>query len=248
MRRKEEKEIIAKEICDAAKLYKEYLVGKRFMYVFDKRYIEVLYKVENFKHLTGVECKMSAKDFYKNALKDRLHGHQIYFSNKHPYSLCKRKIKHLCNISNLASTENFMLEEINTDTKKYKFGTTDLKFSLCMNKELDDNGKEKGECYIVESLRDGDCFEKSKNVYDVTHILSKNNSSNLYTDILFIDKSLNVLGLPNDVMEKIDKTKFEDKFNDFNQMDITSDLLLEINMPYCNCFIGYLNRNIEFLM
>ena len=28
-----------------------------------------------------------------------------------------------------------MLEEIHTDTKTYKFGTTDLNFTLCLNKE-----------------------------------------------------------------------------------------------------------------
>ena len=51
-----------------------------------------------------------------------------------------------------------MLEEIVTDTRTYKFGTTDLEFSLCMNKEHDDQGVEKGDCYIVESLRDEDCL------------------------------------------------------------------------------------------
>ena len=48
------KEIVAR-IGDAAKLYRDRLVGKRFMYVFDGRYIEVIYKAENFRHLTGVE-------------------------------------------------------------------------------------------------------------------------------------------------------------------------------------------------
>lgn len=72
MSKKIDKEQIAKEICKAAKLYKKHLVGRRFVYVFDARYIEVLYKTVNFKHLTGVECNMSAKDFYKNALKGRL--------------------------------------------------------------------------------------------------------------------------------------------------------------------------------
>lgn len=134
MSKKNDKEHIVKEICKAAKLYKANLVGKRFLYVFDGRYIEVLYKNVNFKHLTGVECNMSAADFYKNALKNRLQSPQIYFSASHPYSLCKRKIKHLCEISVLASSENFMLEEIATETRTYKFGTTDLNFSLCMNK------------------------------------------------------------------------------------------------------------------
>ena len=47
------KEIVSR-IGDAAKLYRDRLVGKRFMYVFDGRSIEVIYKAENFRHLTGV--------------------------------------------------------------------------------------------------------------------------------------------------------------------------------------------------
>lgn len=205
MSKKNDKEEISREICKAAKMYKEHLVGKRFIYVFDGRYIEVLYKNVNFKHLTGVECNMSARDFYRNALKDRLQGAQIYFTKDHPYSLCKRKVKHLCDIAILASSENFMLEEIVTDSRTYKFGTTDLEFSLCMNKEHDQNGAEKGECYIVESLRDEDCFSKSRNVYTVTHILSKSNTVSCYTDILFIDKTTSLRGLPDSVLCMLDE-------------------------------------------
>lgn len=205
MSKKIDKEAIAREICKAAKLYKEHLVGKRFVYVFDGRYIEVLYKAGNFKHLTGVECNMSAKDFFRNALKNRLQGPQLYFTSRHPYALCKRKVKHLCDISNLASSENFMLEEIVTDSKTYKFGTTDLEFSLCMNKEYDDNGMEKGDCYIVESLRDEDCFRKSKSAYTVTHILAKDNTASVYTDVLFLDARSNLKDLPKDVLKMLDK-------------------------------------------
>ena len=205
MSKKSDKEKIAKEICKAAKLYKQHLAGRRFVYVFDNRYIEVLYKNVNFKHLTGVECNMSAKDFYKNALKNKLQGPQIYFTKDHPYSLCKRKVKHLCDISSLASSENFMLEEIVTDTRTYKFGTTDLEFALCMNKEYDNQGNEKGECYIVESLRDEDCFNKSKNAYVVTHILAKSNTAPTYTDVLFIDKSSRLKNLPDEIIKMVDE-------------------------------------------
>ena len=44
---KERKEII-KTIENAAKVYKDQLVGKTFLYVFDGRYIEVMFKAENF--------------------------------------------------------------------------------------------------------------------------------------------------------------------------------------------------------
>ena len=48
----------------AAIAYKANLVGITFVYVFDDRYIEVIYKAINFKHLTGVESALSSKRFY----------------------------------------------------------------------------------------------------------------------------------------------------------------------------------------
>lgn len=113
----------------AAISYKANLVGKTFAYVFDDRYIEVIYKVSNFKHLTGVESALSSKRFYSLALSNHLKPNQIYFSPRHPYALCQRKLKHIEDLIDVASSENFMLEEILTQTKVYKFGTTDTKFT-----------------------------------------------------------------------------------------------------------------------
>ena len=173
MKKNQDRIKIVKDICFAAKLYKENLVGKTFLYIFDGRYIEVLYKASNFRHLTGVDTNLSAKQFYEYVLKNQLQASQINFNSIHPYSLCKRKIRHIKDISNLAMAESFMLEEINTKTTTYKFGTTDMNFTLCLNKEKDKDGNEKGTCYIVQSLRDEDCFPKAANVYDVTHLLNK---------------------------------------------------------------------------
>lgn len=97
-----------------------------------------------------------------------------------------------------------MLEEIVTNTRTYKFGTTDLNFSLCMNKEYDSYGNEKGDCCIVESLRDEDCFSRSKSAYTVTHILSKDNDSASYTDLLFMEKSATLNGLPAPARKMLD--------------------------------------------
>lgn len=184
-------------------MYKKYLVGKRFLYAFDGRYIEVSYKTDNFRHLTGVETNLSAKRFYQYAVKGQLQSTQIFFTDKHPYSLCKRKIQHIGEIAVLACNENFMLEEILTDTKLYKFGTTDLNFTLCMNKEYDDRGQEKSECYIVESLRDGDCFSKSKTVYEVTHILARNNDAKKYNELLYMDKKFTMAILSDEIVGMI---------------------------------------------
>ena len=164
-----------------------------------------MHKADNFRHLTGVETKLSAKRFYQYAVKSQLQSTQIFFTGKHPYLLCKRKIAHIGEIAVLASNENFMLEEILTDTKSYKFGTTDLDFTLCMNKEYDDRGQEKSECYIVESLRDGDCFSKSKNVYEVTHILARNNDTKKYSELLFMDKRFTVADLPDEIAAMVEE-------------------------------------------
>ena len=137
--------------------------------------------------------------FYSYASKGTLAASQIWFNKEHPYDLAVRKIKHLNSLASLVSSENFMLEEITTVTKRYKFCTTDLNFSLCMNKEIDAFGNEKGDCYVVESLRDEDCFTKSKNAYVITHIFSKSNDVKKYTNLLFLDDSATVSTLPENI-------------------------------------------------
>lgn len=206
-RKKQEREIIVQEISRASISYKSNLVGKRFMYVFDNRYIEVTYKSDNFKHLTGVDTCLSANEFYRNAVRNKLQPNQIYFSQKHPYSLCKRKIKHINEIAHLASTENFILEEIVTDSKKYRFGTTDLKFTLCLNKEYDKYGNEKSECYIAQSLRDGDCFDKSSRVHSVIFIFERDNDKKYYSRCVFAEESQ--VNLPSEIRNMLDENAIE---------------------------------------
>lgn len=199
MKKATDRKNIVRQIEQAAEVYREKLVGKKFLYVFDGRYIEVLYKAENFRHLTGVATKLGAKRFYSYAARRILAVSDIGFDAVHPYDLCIRKIRHISEVANLAGSESLMLEDITTQTQCYKFGVTDLNFTLCMNKELDDAGREKGECYVVQSLRDEDCFEKSNDVYPVTHILSKQNDAKEYTDIIFMGATDDRCELPETV-------------------------------------------------
>lgn len=196
MSKKQDRIDTAKAVCHAATLYKTNLVGRKFLYFFDNRYIEVIYKTDSFKHLTGVESNLSANAFYKLAVRGKLTEKQIYFTSAHPFSLCQRKLKHLDAIANLATAESFMLEEIATSTRTYKFGTTDLNFSLCFNQQFDAAGALLNEVFHVESLRDEDCFSKSKSTYDVVAILYKQNSDKVYDHFAFLDKSFHINNLP----------------------------------------------------
>jgi hypothetical protein len=98
-----------------------------------------------------------------------------------------------------------VLEEIVTDTRTYKFGT-DLNFTLCLNKEYDDKGQQKGDCFVVESLRDEDCFSKSRTAYTVTHIFSAPNDAKKYTNLLFLDENATIDGLPDEIKNMLDQT------------------------------------------
>ncbi len=204
MSKTQDKKSVVQKIYEAAELYRRYLVGRKFLYVFDGRYIEVIYKSENFRHLTGVETNLSAKSFYSKAVQRILRENQIFFTSVHPYSLCLRKLKHIGQIANMARAESFMLEEIRTHTQSYKFGTTDLHFSLCMNREKDDFGNDKSECYVVQSLRDEDCFSKSKDAYEVTHIFCKANDSKKYSQLLYRSVSCTIEDVPLEIKEILD--------------------------------------------
>lgn len=183
---------IASEIAAAAKAYKRNLVGKTFLYIFDGQCIEVIFKIKDFKHLTGVDSALSAQDFYKKAVKGELQASQIFFSARHPYKLAQRKLKHLHHISALLMGESFMLKDITTQTEIYKYGSTDLKFSLCFNKESGDNGAEQGSCYFAKSLRDEDCFSKSNEVFTITHIFSKSNDEKKYSQAVYCEQGHSV--------------------------------------------------------
>ena len=63
MSKQDEKIQITKNIINAAKQYKKFLLGKTFMYCFEDKYIEVSFRKSDFAHLTGVDKKISAKDF-----------------------------------------------------------------------------------------------------------------------------------------------------------------------------------------
>lgn len=192
---------VVADIEAAAIQYKDHLSGKKFLYVFEKQYIEVIFKQRNFRHLTGVQSTQSAVRFYKDAVNGKLQAAQISFNDRHPFDLYCRKIGHFSDLTMHTGTDCFMLEEVRTNTRSFRFSATDLNFSVMFNRELDKNGKEKEGCFVAESLRDGDCFSKSSNAYVVDYIFSKDNSSKLYTEMLFCDDKADEKKLPEEVKE-----------------------------------------------
>ena len=93
-----------------------------------------------------------------------------------------------------------MLEEIATQTKVYKFGTTDTKFTLCLTEDLDASGNLKSNLMTVQ---------KAKDAFVVTHILSKPNDQKLYDTILFVDSSKDQHGVPHSLLPMLSEDVIE---------------------------------------
>lgn len=68
----DKKSAIRQGITEAEIVYFQNLAGKTFLYVCGDEYFEVSFPIDHFLHLTGVETRLSAKDFYNNAKKSIL--------------------------------------------------------------------------------------------------------------------------------------------------------------------------------
>lgn len=68
----DKKNAIRQGITEAEIVYCQNLAGKTFLYVCGDEYFEVSFSIDHFLHLTGVETRLSAKDFYNNAKKSIL--------------------------------------------------------------------------------------------------------------------------------------------------------------------------------
>lgn len=95
----------------------------------------------------------------------------------------------LQNLHQCVLSEGFLLEDITTQSATYKFGFTELNFTLCFGEDLDVNENKKSEYFIVQSLRDEDCFNKSSDVFEIDYIYKKRNSEKLYTNLLFCSEA-----------------------------------------------------------
>ena len=83
----------------------------------------------HFLHLTGVETRLSAKDFYNNAKKSILTKNQFYFDERHVYANAKRKLPCLKRLPELTNEMVCVLKNMETMTITYKLSVTNLEFT-----------------------------------------------------------------------------------------------------------------------
>ena len=185
----DKKNAIRQRIIDSAAIYSRNLAGKAFLYVYGDEYFQVSFPVDHFLHLTGVETKLSAKDFYKNAKKGKLTNSQFYFDARHPYANAKKKLPCLKRLPELTNNYVCILKDMQTVTIIYKLSVTNLEFTLGLTENTDDKGKKENDFFLPMSLRVEDSsVEKSNDGEIVDFIFSKDASMAKYDTLLVEDK------------------------------------------------------------
>ena len=198
----DKKNAIRQEIMDSAVIYSSDLAGKTFLYVYGNDFFEVYFPVDHFLHLTGVETRLSAKDFYKNAKKGILTNNQFYFSVRHPYANAKKKLPCLKRLPELTNEMVCILKDMQTVTIMYKLSVTNLEFTLGLTENLDNYGKKINDYFLPMSLRVEDSsVEKSTDGDILDFIFAKDASKAKYGDLVVKDESKNI---PDSVRHLID--------------------------------------------
>lgn len=197
---------IRNNIIVAAQAYRDELAGKYFMYIFEGKHVEILFKTSNFSHLTGVVTSLSGKEFYKKAKGGVLNSEQFYFTDEHPFDLAKKKTNKLDKLFELTQKDTFIIEDMSSGSKIYKIGVTNLDYTLGVIENRDDKTKKIIDDFLIPAtfrVRGESDFNKNKNVYTVDAVLMKDNKFKKYDTICF-GNIKKIANLPKDVLELID--------------------------------------------
>ncbi|WP_242972575.1 PBECR4 domain-containing protein [Lachnoclostridium sp. An169] len=206
----DKKNAIRQGIIDSAAIYSQNLAGKAFLYVYGDEYFEVSFPVDHFLHLTGVETKLSAKDFYKNAKKAKLTNNQFYFDARHPYANAKKKLPCLKRLPELTNDMVCILKDMQTVTIIYKLSVTNLEFTLGLTENMDEKGKKVNDFFLPMSLRvENSSVEKSNVGEIVDFIFSKDASVAKYDTVLVEDKHKTI---PESIKHLISEKFYENMF------------------------------------
>jgi hypothetical protein len=204
----DKKNMIRQNIIDSAAIYSQNLAGKVFLYVYGNEFFEVSFPVDHFLHLTGVETRLSAKDFYKNAKRAILTNNQFYFDTRHPYANAKKKLPCLKRLPELTNDTVCILKDMRTLTIVYKLSVTNLEFTLGLTENTDDKGNKINDFFLPMSLRVEDSsVEKSNDGEVVDFIFFRDASVSRYETLLVKDESKNI---PNCIKHLIKENFYDD--------------------------------------
>lgn len=185
---KKKQDIIKLKEC--AKIYKEKLLGKRFLVVFNNlNYIEVIFTKKQFKHLTGISSNLSAVAFYNFCIgKKQQNNKTVYISPKdiyttieHPRVFAIKKMEVFSLIRDLFEKSSYVLTEISENKRFYKMGLANIQLTILLD-DYDDDAKE---TYIAISLKSESHIKNAKQFDKIEYVFEKTNPYLKYEKMLY---------------------------------------------------------------
>jgi len=202
--------VILNKIHQGAKSYKEHLLGKVFMFVYNDTFIEVLFKKSCFLHLTGVATNLYADDFFKKALKKKgLMLHNISYDQTHPIDLILKKVFVLKDLYKVTIKEVFIIDNIVTATANYRIGVTDIEIVILFGPDINKNGELVSSYLIPYSLRvENIANNKFGNMFEIEYTFVKENGQKKYAEISYKGKK-KISEFPDKILGKLDESLLE---------------------------------------
>lgn len=188
--KEEKKDRIREQITAASCVYRDNLAGKVFLYVIGEEYFEVIFHTNRFLHLTGVNSKLGAREFYEKAKANKLTVQQFFFDSTHPYHGAKSKLPCLMLLPVLTSSLVCVVKDLRTLTFTYRIGVTNIDFTLGLTENLDFNGNKINDWFLPRTLRVKDrAIEESNDAEFVDFIFSKDASAKEYDVVTYADEN-----------------------------------------------------------
>lgn len=215
-----------KRICEGAKKYKENLLNKNIMFIFELKqskkleYIETIFNEWNFLHFTGIIYSKNANKFFKDCLNNEIKLNSIIIK-RGPFIQLKLEIlENAMSIDKSAKRiGDFNQSKVNIQIEKV-IGNT----HYCLGfSNLNSNNKKLKYYYPKTLLQDN----LKNNIVDdnkIIAILSKNKNQKLYNKITYLSKntSLEILKENNIVDNLIDyqnlyseNLKYQEKIDEY---------------------------------
>ena len=149
-------------------------------------YFEVVFQTDRFMHLTGVNSRLSAQEFYDKAKESELTTGQIFFDSAHPYHGAKKKLPCLLLLPALTNSLVCVVKDMKTLTLTYKLGVTNLDFTIGLTENVDFEGNKINDWFLPRTLRVKDkSIENSSDAEFVDFIFSKDASLEKYDTMTF---------------------------------------------------------------
>lgn len=195
-------DFVRKNIITNIHIYKNILVGRYYLYIFENQCFEMYFGTDNFLHLTGVGSNLSPNQFYELAKKGKLQSKQMFFNSRFPLNIALTKTENLSVLEKFVQEGYFVIKDLKTATVTYPYAITNIDQSVLIGLKTE----EKDEIYIPKSFRvKGNIFDKTSddNLFEIHYILSKTDKNSLYDTVLYKEKD-NFNELDSDILAKID--------------------------------------------